>query len=139
MSDALNLSALIDASATPRRTISMPGRALALDDFAATTRFGADLEKLVGRSVILLTDDALAAAGALIELDGLARRIVLCPPDFDVADLGAVARDADAQAIVHSGPAPVPRVAGIDLIARCWRSVRSIRHSPVFGNGALKL
>ncbi|MBV9226837.1 MAG: long-chain fatty acid--CoA ligase [Acidobacteriaceae bacterium] len=37
--------------------------------------------ELSGRSILLTTNDQLAAALALIELDGIASRIVICPPE----------------------------------------------------------
>ncbi len=43
---------------------------------------GDRLERLRGRSVVLAPRDPLTAALALVELDGVARRMVLCPPDL---------------------------------------------------------
>ncbi len=50
------------------------------------------------------------AAAALIELDGVARRIVLCPPGAGAEALAALARAADADALVHDGDAPAPQI-----------------------------
>jgi acyl-coenzyme A synthetase/AMP-(fatty) acid ligase len=58
------------------------------------------LEALRGRSVLLSTRDQLPAALALIELDGVARRIVLCPPDVSKAHLLAVMATAEIDAVV---------------------------------------
>jgi acyl-coenzyme A synthetase/AMP-(fatty) acid ligase len=55
---------------------------------------------LRGRSVLLSTSDQLAAALALIELDGIARRIVLCPPDLDAKHLPYIIATAEIDAIV---------------------------------------
>ena len=38
--------------------------------------------ELWGRSILLTTRDQLASALALIELDGIAQRIVICPPEI---------------------------------------------------------
>jgi acyl-CoA synthetase (AMP-forming)/AMP-acid ligase II len=114
-----NLGAWITASGAAGRTITIPGTTLDLDDFASTTRLGVDARYLAGRSIILLTGDALSAAAALIELDGLARRIVLCPPGFDIEIVAAVVRDAQADAILHDGSIPSPAVPGVDLVDRC--------------------
>jgi acyl-coenzyme A synthetase/AMP-(fatty) acid ligase len=48
------------------------------------------------------------AAAALIDLDGLARRILLCPPGWDADKLSAAAAqiEADALAFDDEGPAP---------------------------------
>ena len=96
MSENVNLASLIAASGAAGREFATSEAILKLDEFATATRLGENLDQLSGRSVILLTDDALAAGAALIELDGLARRIVLCPPDFDPAHLRSVARDSQA-------------------------------------------
>lgn len=57
-------------------------------------------EKLRGRSVLIRTRDQLAAALAIIELDGLVRRMVLCPPDLQTEDLRFVAASTGTDAIV---------------------------------------
>jgi acyl-coenzyme A synthetase/AMP-(fatty) acid ligase len=68
--------------------------------------FAGQLETLRGRSVLLAVADQLLAGLALIELDGVARRIVLCPPEISAAELTAVAREADADAWVHGDEFP---------------------------------
>src|SRR5262249_26079804 len=73
---------------------------------------------LAGRSVLLATSDQLTTALALIELDGLARRLVLCPPDLPREQLPSVIATAQADAIVVArDPAPPPAIAGIALRA----------------------
>ncbi|MDE1924225.1 MAG: AMP-binding protein, partial [Gammaproteobacteria bacterium] len=62
---------------------------------------------LRGRSVLIHAASQLAAATALIELDGVARRIVLCTPDLTPAQLAGVAETAGAEAVVTDNPDPV--------------------------------
>ena len=50
--------------------------------------------------MLIATKDQLTAALALIELDGLARRIVLCPPDLPVGHLPMVMDSAKVDAVV---------------------------------------
>jgi acyl-coenzyme A synthetase/AMP-(fatty) acid ligase len=50
--------------------------------------------------VLLLATDQLTAALVLIELDGVARRMVLCPADLSPEHLPAVMEDAEADAWV---------------------------------------
>ena len=50
------------------------------------------------------------AAAALIELDGVARQIVLCPPGAGADALVALARAAEADALVYDGDAPAPEI-----------------------------
>jgi hypothetical protein len=51
------------------------------------TSLGGRAAELAGRSVLIATRDQFAAALALIELDGLARRLVMCTPDLCAPDL----------------------------------------------------
>ena len=63
---------------------------VALSDLLRGTSLGGRLRELAGRSVLLATQDHLTAALALIELDGIARRLVVCPPDLSSEHLPAV-------------------------------------------------
>ncbi|HVN02209.1 MAG TPA: long-chain fatty acid--CoA ligase [Caulobacteraceae bacterium] len=70
---------------------------------------GADL---AGRSVLLRVADPAYSAVGLIELDGVARRIVLCPPDLADEALPGVIETARIDAVVYDR-APPPGVAGL--------------------------
>jgi len=100
------------------------GASVALADLAVGSTLGADLESLRGRSVLIATDEQLPTAVALLELDGVARRIVLCTPDLTPQQLAGVAATAAADAVVseadravelppaltrcHVAPRPIP-------------------------------
>jgi acyl-coenzyme A synthetase/AMP-(fatty) acid ligase len=75
-------------------------RSLRLDLLAAGTCLPAAREDLRGRSALILVGDQLAAAIALLELDGIAKRIVLCPPDFSERHLASTVAAADIDLIV---------------------------------------
>ena len=60
--------------------------------------------ELSGRSVLLATSGQLLSALVLIELDGVARRILLCPPDLDPSHAQALLADAEIDAIVTDRP-----------------------------------
>lgn len=75
-------------------------RRLPLAQLATASTLGGRLEELRGRSVIVSYPDQLSVAAALIELDGVARRIVLCASDLSAAHLSLVAREAEADAWV---------------------------------------
>ena len=77
-----------------------------LADLAGGTSLGGRLEELRARSVLLSTRDQLSAALALIELDGVARRLVLCTPDLAPEHLPQVMRDAGADAWVGGETGP---------------------------------
>jgi len=57
-------------------------------------------DELSGRSVLLATRDQLTTASALIELDGVARRLVLCPPDVPLEHFPYIVETAEIDAIV---------------------------------------
>jgi acyl-coenzyme A synthetase/AMP-(fatty) acid ligase len=65
--------------------------------------FGGQLGELRGRSVLLAAKGQLAGALSLIELDGIAKRIVLCPPDLPDEHLPSVIKTAQCDAIVSDG------------------------------------
>jgi acyl-CoA synthetase (AMP-forming)/AMP-acid ligase II len=76
------------------------GASVALAELAAGSTFGTALESLRGRSVLIAAREQLPTALALLELDGVARRMVLCTPDLAPEHLAAVAATAQADAIV---------------------------------------
>ena len=73
----------------------IPLRTLAAHDFIVG---GADA--LAGRSLLVCPHSPLAAAAALASLDGVASRLVLCPPDVDGAQLAQGAAVAQAEAVI---------------------------------------
>ena len=80
MSEPFSLAQLMEAGAGRGRVIATPAWRLSLDDFSSATSLGAALPRLEGRAVVVAVGDMAKAAATLIELDGFARRIVLCPP-----------------------------------------------------------
>src|SRR5579863_10246928 len=94
--EPLSLTELLVAGAGAGRAIGMADASLVLDDLAGKTSLGENFGALEGRSIILMAGDQLKTAAALIELDGWARRIVLCPPDLEPKHLSPVIRDAEA-------------------------------------------
>src|ERR1700721_1492999 len=82
------------------RWLADAGARVGLDTLAQGSWLSRPLDELRGRSVLLAMRDQLPAALALIELDGIARRIVLCPPDLADEHLPSVIATAEADAIV---------------------------------------
>ena len=101
--------------------------AIALADLASSSALAGRVDALCNRSVLIFTSDQLAAALALIEIDGIARRLVLCPPDFDPAHLPYVIAAADVDAIVTDKPGPIFDDLKVQSIIRIGRSLRSSR------------
>jgi acyl-CoA synthetase (AMP-forming)/AMP-acid ligase II len=73
---------------------------IALNDLIAGTTLYGRGEELGGRSVLVMTTSQFTTASALMELDGIARRIVLCPPDLPLEHLPYVIDTAEVDAIV---------------------------------------
>jgi len=73
-----------------------PARAVPLASLAHASCLGEHLEALRGRAVVVAIRDQLTAATALLELDGVARRMVLCTPDLSPEHLPHVVRTAQA-------------------------------------------
>jgi acyl-coenzyme A synthetase/AMP-(fatty) acid ligase len=69
-------------------------------DLAGGTSLGGRLEELTGKSVLVATGSQLATALALIELDGIARRFTILPPDADPEHFAAIVTGADVDAVV---------------------------------------
>ncbi|MGH8325469.1 MAG: AMP-binding protein [Steroidobacteraceae bacterium] len=93
-----------------------PARTVSLASLARASCLGGQLESLRGRSVVVAIADQLTAAVALLELDGVARRMVLLTPGLSVEHLPHVARTAQADTWLgdtQSG-AP-PEDAGLDF------------------------
>jgi len=89
-------------------------RVIQFDALVDRTWIEAPKAAIVGRNVLIVTHRPLSAALALCNLDGVAARLVICPPDLDMARLPEVIAAADIDAIVHDGgqagalPAAVP-------------------------------
>ena len=78
----------------PSGTLHAREASLALADLAHASCLGGRLESLRGRSVLLAMREQLSTAIALLELDGVARRVVLCTPDLSLDALAEVAAAA---------------------------------------------
>ncbi len=117
----------IVARTSPARTgISTAAtRASRLIALAGGSGFGGRLEALCGRSVLLVAREQLDAAVALIELDGVARRIVICPPDVPLDHLRAIAATAEVDAIVSDEGTPEPQALGVPLQVACSAEVKT--------------
>jgi acyl-coenzyme A synthetase/AMP-(fatty) acid ligase len=61
--------------------------------------------QLAGRSVLLAVADQLISALAMTEIDGVARRMLLCPPDLNADHINALIEDAGIDAVVTDEPA----------------------------------
>lgn len=92
--------ALSGAGRLTQRRLSDDHARVSLAALSRGSTLGHRLGGLRGRSVLLSTRDQLPAALALIELDGIARRIVLCPADVASAHLPWIVATAEIDAVV---------------------------------------
>ena len=114
------------------RTISDARHLLSLTDILSQTCLGDRVRELAGRSVLLSVSGQLLAALAMIELDGVARRMLLCPPDLNPDHIQALIEDADIEAIVTDEPrrwtdAGVYLIVGAHLPERAKVAVKNER------------
>ncbi len=100
------------AGALPRRWLHAKDDRVCLGDLQERSPGGPD-EDLRSDVVLLLSTTQLATVIALLELDGAARRIVLCPPDLDSRHLPAILSGSEATAFVADAPRPDLVAAGL--------------------------
>ena len=74
-----------------------------LGDLLHGSAIATGVENLRGRSVLIASADPFHVALALIEFDGLARRMTLYPPDLALEHLPYVMRYAEVDAVVSDG------------------------------------
>jgi acyl-coenzyme A synthetase/AMP-(fatty) acid ligase len=96
-------SAVSAADKPSERFLSGAASDVAFSDLAGGSCLSGRAEELRGKSVLIATADQLSAALALLELDGVARRLVLWPADLPIEHLGFVMASANVDAIVSDG------------------------------------
>ncbi len=87
------------------RTLSDARRVVSLTDITGETCLVGRPRQLAGRSVLLAVADQLLSGLAMIEIDGVARRMLLCPPDLRADHVKTLIEDAEIDAIVSDEPA----------------------------------
>src|SRR5579871_5862616 len=86
------------------RTISDAQASVSLTDALSQSCLGGRLRELSGRSVMLSVSTQLISALAMVELDGVAKRLLLCPPDLNPDHIDALIEDAEIDAVVTDEP-----------------------------------
>ena len=118
----------LDGAAGPPRYFWGARKSVAFTDLRNGSSFGGRLGAFQGRSVLVATSEQLTAALAMIELDGIAGRIVICPPGLPQDHLRAIVATAEVDAIVTDcgSPdtgAPDPGALGIPLRLECGATI----------------
>src|SRR5580700_2690595 len=94
------------ADAGPERFFWDRAARLCVNHLARGTSFGGRLAELAGRSVVVATSSQLTTALALIELDGVARRLTILPPDAEASHFAALVAGVDADAVIIDRDTP---------------------------------
>src|SRR2546425_4581767 len=107
------------AGALAERTLWGAEASVRLGELAGGSSLGGRLEELRGRSVLVATRDKLTAALALIELDGVARRLVICPPDVPFEHVPLVMATTGVDVLVSDRAALEAGMPGIEALVTC--------------------
>lgn len=106
------------------RAFSDPEHSIALDRLSGATSLACEPDEFAGKSVLLATADQLPAALALIELDGIARRIVVCTPDLAAEHLPAVAEIAEIDVVLTDERRAAPGFPAGMQVVQCASRLR---------------
>jgi acyl-CoA synthetase (AMP-forming)/AMP-acid ligase II len=106
------------------RTISDARRVVSLTNILGETCLAGRLRELSRRSVLLAVSDQMMSAIVMTELDGVARRMLLCPPDLNADHVQSLIEDAEIDAIVTDQPAKWAD-AGVYLVLGTWPPARA--------------
>ena len=111
------------AAASGQRSFWDNGRSFCFTELRCGTVLGQELASLAGRSVLVAVGSQLNAALTLIELDGVARRVVILPPDIDPAHLPVIAASAQIDAVIVDESAPPLSALALSLQVSCGSSI----------------
>jgi acyl-coenzyme A synthetase/AMP-(fatty) acid ligase len=114
----------------PRRFVADAGGRVPLCDLQAGSVLGTPLGDLRGRSVLISYARQLPAALAIAELDGIAARILLCPPDLDPVHIPAIVAEAEVDAVVTDGTGPAAMATHGVRVVNCGDAARPTAAAP---------
>src|SRR5581483_11450808 len=106
------------------RTLSDARSAASLTTITGQTCLKGRLAELSGRSVMLAPSSQFLSALAMLEIDGVARRMLLCPPDLNDAHIQALVADAEIDAIVTDQPERFAE-SGVGLVVALEEQLQS--------------
>jgi acyl-coenzyme A synthetase/AMP-(fatty) acid ligase len=99
-------------------------------DLRRGTSFGGRLGDLADKSVLIATLSQLTTALALIELDGVARRVLVLPPDAEPAHLAALIAGAEIDAIVVDRDTPARTAFELPVHVLCTPEILATERLP---------
>ncbi len=100
------------------RFLHGPSQSFELSALASGTVIEGGAARLRGRSILISTAEQLTAALALIELDGIVRRMTICPPGIADSELAAICEKAEIDTIVTDrAPSCFDGVTGYERVS----------------------
>jgi acyl-coenzyme A synthetase/AMP-(fatty) acid ligase len=105
-------------------------KSVRLADLRGGSILGAGLPSLAGRSVLLAVESQLTAALSLIELDGVAKRVVILPPGVETGHLAAIAAATQVDAAIVDDGSPPLAALGLPAQFRCETSIVPLTNHP---------
>jgi acyl-coenzyme A synthetase/AMP-(fatty) acid ligase len=111
------------------RTLSDARYSASLTELSDQTCLKGRLAELSGRSVLLAVSGQFLASLVVLEIDGIARRMLLCPPDLNTDHLQALIEDAEIDAVVTDQPDRFA-VLGIGRIVTASEELRPTPRAP---------
>lgn len=116
-------NALVDAGDLTGCFVVGAHARFALGDLVSGSALDGRGDELRGQSVLILAKDQLTAALALLELDGIARRITLYPPNLPLEHLDFVIESASVDAIVTDRTTFGPNIPEVRYFMPCVRNI----------------
>jgi acyl-coenzyme A synthetase/AMP-(fatty) acid ligase len=113
------LDGISESGNLPDRFLSAAECTVNCSSLVGGSCLGGRIEELRGRSVLIWTSSQLSAALALIELDGVARRMVVCPSDVSFEDLPYILGSASVDAVVSDRTLAAPGIPGVASFVNC--------------------
>lgn len=105
------------------RTLSDAREVVSLTDILERTCLVGGPGEIAGRSVLLAVRDQMISGIAMTEIDGVARRMLLCPPDLNADHIKTLIDDAEIDTVVTDHPAHWAD-AGVYLLVEARPTVR---------------
>jgi acyl-coenzyme A synthetase/AMP-(fatty) acid ligase len=109
-----------------RRFLRGLAASVTLSELDGASSLSENRETMRGRSVLIATQAQLSAALAMIELDGIAARLVLCPPGRSLAEIRSIALAAEASVLIVDEPTQPYDSANLGTVVQCGPNLRPI-------------
>lgn len=107
------------AGLPPRRFLADHRGRVGLAGLACGGTLETPLERFRGQSVLISSDRQMIFALAVLQLEGIAARVVLCPPDLAPTHLPAVLAEAQVDVIVCDGTGPAAQMPSATPVVVC--------------------